>query len=513
MWPSSAPAPDAAATLTQRTLAAGHWRSATLIAQVGLQFAVAVALARLLPPADFGLAGLALVVVGFVAMLADAGLTSALVYRRPLLTRDVRLAFTIALVVAAALGLLLLVSAPFAAAALRHGSLTALLRAESLLFILTAAGSTARALLRRRLDFRRLFVIEVGSYLGGYALVAVTLAALGFGVWSLVLGALAQAGLGSGLALALAPHPVRPILALRGGGQLLRYGGADTLNALVVYVGRSADNIVIGRWLGTADLGLYTRAFNLFTVPLSYLGTAMVSVLFPAMAEIRDDARRSRSGYLLGIQLMTMITAPLCAGVIVAAPHLVVGLYGEPWREAALPLQILASAGMLRAVSHLGAAVTYASANVMAEVRRQAMLAVLLYVGALVGVRWGIAGVATGLVAGTIFLYFAMAHLTLRIVNGTWREFFGAHVAGLGLAFPVATVALIVRWLLERQGVGSLPTLIAMLLACVGALPLGLYLLPARLRPTDLFSRFGSSISRLPVLIRVPLMRVLRLEA
>ena len=59
----------------------------------------------------------------------------------------------------------------------------------------------------------------------------------------------------------------------------------------------------------------------------------------------------------------------------------------------------------------------------------------------------------------------------------------------------------------------SLPTLIAMLLACVGALPLGLYLLPARLRPTDLFSRFGSSISRLPVLIRVPLMRVLRLEA
>ncbi len=512
LWQAPVPAGDAEASLTQRTLQAGHWRSATLVAQLGLQFGVAVALARLLPPADFGLAGLALVVVGFVAVLSDAGLTSALVYRRPLTTRDVRLAFTLSMAVALSLTLALVVLAPYAAAPFRHGSLTDVLRAESPLFILTAAGSTARALLRRRLDFRRLFMIEVGSYLGGYALVAVTLAGLGFGVWSLVLGALAQACVGSTLALALAPHPVRPLLRVEEGRQFLGYGGADTLNSLVGYAGRAADSLVIGRWLGTAELGLYTRAFSLFGVPLSYLGTAMTSVLFPAMSEIRGDANRSRSAYLLGVQLMTMIAAPLCAGVVVAAPHLVVGLYGERWRGAVLPLQILASGGTLRAVYHLGAAVTYASGNVMAEVRRQAVLAALLFAGALIGARWGIAGVAVGVVAGMVFMYFAMAHLSLRIVKGTWREFFPAHLAGLTLGLLVGSVALVVRWILEREGFGSLTTLMAILAACAAALPIGVYFLPGRLRPADLFSRIGGSISSLPVPVRNPLMRVLRLE-
>ena len=511
MRSSEAPTSDAEVTLTQRTLQAGRWRSASLLAQLALQFVTAVVLARLLPPADFGLAGLAMVVVGFVAVLADAGLGSALVYRRPLSSDDVRVAFTLSMAAAAALCLALFLLAPWLAAPFRHGSLAQILRVESPLFILTATGSVARALLRRRLDFRRLFIIDLTSYVAGYALVAVTLAALGLGVWSLVGAALAQAAVASALSLALAPHPVRPLLMVSEGRQLLGYGGADTLNSVVAYVGRAADTLVIGRWLGTVELGLYTRAFSLFAVPLSYLGTAMTSVLFPVMSEIQGDARRSRSGYLLGVQLMTMIAAPLCAGVVVAAPHLIVGLYGDRWRGAVLPLQILASAGTLRAVYHLGAAVTYASGNVMAEVRRQAILAALLFLGALIGTRWGIAGVSAGVVGGMLFMYFAMAHLSLGIVQGTWREFFAAHLAGLTLGFQVGLVAFVARWLMEWAGAGSLPTLIAITIACGVALPIGLHTLPGRLRPTDLLARLGGSLPQLPAPVQRSLAWMLRL--
>jgi O-antigen/teichoic acid export membrane protein len=507
-----APTLDPDTTLTERTLHAGHWRAASLLAQLVLQFGTAIVLARLLPPADFGLAGLAMVVVGFVALLADAGLGSALVYRRQLTSSDIRVAFTLSMAAAAALSLGLLLLAPLLAALFRQATLTQVLRVESPLFVLTAAGSVGRALLRRRLDFRRLFIIDVASYLAGYALVAATLAILGFGVWSLVGAALAQAAVASSLSLALSPHPARPLLASTEARHLLSYGGAGTLNAVVAYFGRVADTLVIGRWLGTAELGLYTRAFSLFAVPLSYLGTAMTSVLFPVMSEIQGDARRSRSGYLLGVQLITMIAAPLCAGVLVAAPHLIVGLYGERWRGAVLPLQILASAGTFRAVYHLAAAVTYGSGNVMAEVRRQAMLAALLYVGALVGTRWGIAGVSAGVVAGMLFMYFAMAHLSLKIVHGTWREFFTAQLAGLTLGLLVGLVALAARWIMERSGAGSLPTLCVIAMACAGAVPLSLYWLPTALRPADLLTRLGTSLAGLPLPVRAPLMRVLRLQ-
>ena len=510
---SELPTSDPDVSLTERTLQAGHWRTASLIAQVALQFGTTVILARLLSPADFGLAGLALVVVGFVAVLADAGLSSAVVYRRPLTSEAIRVAFTLTLLIAAGLCLALLLLAPWLAAPFHHGSLPAVLRMEAPLFLLVAGGSIAKALLRRRLDFRRLFIVDVVSYVVGYALVAVTLALLGFGVWSLVGAALAQAAVASVVALVLAPHPVRPLLLAKERRQLLNYGGAVTLNMVVGYFGRAADILVIGRWLGTVELGLYTRAFALFAVPLSYLGTAMTSVLIPTMSEIHGDIGRSRSGYLLGVQLASMIAAPLCAGVIVAAPHMIVGLYGKPWAGAVLPLQILAAAGTLRAVYNLSAAVTYASGNVMAEVRRQAALAALLYIGAFIGTRWGISGVAGGVVVGMIFMYFAMAHLTLRIVQGTWRQFFDAHLAGLALGLQVGLVAFVVRWTMERAGMGSLPTFLVILLACLTAVPIGLYWLPSQLRPADLLSRLGTSLARLPLPLRVPLMRVLRLEA
>lgn len=507
------PADSTGGTLTQRTLEAGRWRSATLLAQLGLQFGAAIVLARLLPPADFGLAGLAMVVVGFVGVLAEAGLSAALIYRRPLTDRDVRLAFTLSMLAGATLSVALAALAPHVAAPFRHPTLAVILQVQAPLFLLAAAGSTARGLLRRRLDFRRLFVVEVGSYFVGYALVAMTLAVLGFGVWSLVVGALAQAALGSALALALGPHPVRPLLAVAEGRQLLGYGGADTLNSIVAYLGRSADSLVIGRWLGTAELGLYTRAFSLFSAPLSYVSTAMTSVLFPAMSEIRDDIGRSRNAYFLGVQLVAMIAAPVSAAVIVAAPHLVVGLYGERWRGASLPLQILASAGTLRAVYNIGAAVTYASGNVMAEVRRQSILAALLFVGALIGTQWGIAGVSLGVVAGMLFMYVAMADLTLGILAGTWTEFFAAHLAGLTLGLEVGLVAVGARWAGESLGAGSLAVLAAIALACAVTLPLGIRALPPRLRPGDLLSRLGASMAQLPGPVRRSLLWVLRLPA
>jgi hypothetical protein len=105
-----------------------------------------------------------------------------------------------------------------------------------------------------------------------------------------------------------------------------------------------------------------------------------------------------------------------------------------------------------------------------------------------------------------------MAHLSLRIVQGTWREFFAAHLAGLTLGLQVGLIALVARWIMEHQGAGSLSTLLVIVVACGVGLTVGLYWLPPVLRPSDLLSRLGTSLSRLPVPLRVPLMWVLRLE-
>lgn len=499
-------------SLTHRTIHAARWRSGSLLLQGMIQFGLGVVLARLLPPADFGLAALAMVVVGFVATLADAGLSSAVVYRRPLTERHVRVSFTISLIVAFALAAGLVAVAPYTATPFRNRALPEVLRVESLLFVFTALGTTALALLRRGLDFRRLFVIEVSSYLAGYAFVAVALALLGFGVWSLVLGTLAQAALASGVALVMCRHSLRPLLAVEESRQLFDYGAAATLNSVVSYAARTADSFIVGRWLGVSALGLYTRALNVIAVPLYYLGNTTTGVLFPAMSEIRSDAERFRTAYFFGVQITVLIAAPLCAFVVVAAPHLIIGLYGERWSGATLPLQILAAAGLFRAVARFGGVVTYASGNVMAEVWRQAAFTLILVVGGVIGAAWGVAGVAVGLGVAMLFMYLAMTHLSLRIVGGAWRDFLAAHLPGLVLSLQVGAVGIAVRSMLEVRGVASTWVLISIMVGGVASLPVGIFLLPRRLRPVALFSRFSVPISRLPRPVRLPLMWMLRLE-
>jgi O-antigen/teichoic acid export membrane protein len=499
-------------TLSDRTIRATPWRSGSLFAQGALQFGFGIVLARMLPPGDFGVAALALVVVGFVATLAELGLTAAVIYLRPLSIRHIRASFTLSLLIAATFGGAMFLLAPFFAGLFDHPMLPAIFRAEASLFVLTALGTTARALLHRRLDFRRLFLVEVGGYVGGYAVIAVPLAALGFGVWSLVIGILTQAGLTSGLALVLSPHSLTPLLAARESRELLSYGGVTTLNGAVGYWSRSADSLVVGRMLGTVELGLYNRAFNVITVPLSYLGSALTGVLFPVMAEVRSDQRRLRSAYLLSVQVTAMIAAPLCGWVLVAAPHIIGGLYGPGWEGAIAPLRVLAAGGLFRSVYHVAAALTHASANVMAEVRRQLMFAALVAVGGLVGASWGIAGVAAGVLGAMLFMYLAMAHLSLRIVDGGWRQFLTAQLAGLGLGLFVGIGSAILQYVLERRGTSGPWILGALTAAAPVFFALGIYLLPPALRPIDLFSRIDGSLQRLPTPVRLPLRRLMRVE-
>jgi O-antigen/teichoic acid export membrane protein len=498
-------------SLGARTISAARWQTAASATKGVLQFGVMVLLARLLSPEEFGLAALALIVVGLAEMVVDLGLGPALVQREEITRRQIRVAFTSSALLGLAVTLVLVAAAPLSAVLLRNEAVPEVLRWQSLLFVFAGLGATARAVLERRLDFRGLFFVSFSSYVLGYAVVGVSLALLGFGVWSLVFAALAQGVIGSGVALFLARHPMRPLLAREELRDLLDFGLGVILNRLVVYASYNGDNFVIGRWLGSAALGLYSRAFQLMLFPLSHLQSITWNVLFSAYSRLQHDRERAAAAYLKGIQLTTLVVAPLMAGMLVAGPHLIVGLYGPQWAAAALPLQVLCAAGLLRAIYGMTGALTHAFGKVYAEFRRQALFAGLLVGASLLGSRWGITGVAIGVAVSVAFMYFAMAHLGRSIVGYGWRDFFGAQAPGVLVAGVVAGAAALVRVVLETYGWGSGIILVAIILASAAALPVGLLLLPSRMRPAELFQRLDPALQRLPARMRLPLRRMMRL--
>ncbi|MFQ5688785.1 MAG: lipopolysaccharide biosynthesis protein [Gemmatimonadota bacterium] len=499
-------------SLASRTLTAAQWRFASIAVQSVLQFGVTVLLSRLLPPRDFGLVALALIVTGFARVVSQLGIAPAVIQRRPLTDRHLRAAFTLSVLLGLATAVTLVALAPLSAWLFHNSQVPAILRVVAWTFAVGGVGNTAGALLRRKLDFRRIFVVAAVSYGVGYAGVAVTLALLGFGVWALVLGALTRAALGAIMNLLLSPHPCRPLFDRVEVRELLGYGVGTSMHGVGSYLAQIGDNFVTGRWLGSERLGLYTRAYGLMMLTQDFVGHIALSVLFPAFSEIQHDRRRLGRAYLFAVQLTSLGSAPLMAGILVAAPHLIRGLYGENWSGAILPLQILCAFGLGRSIFPLGAAVARASGDVYALAWRT-----WLYAGLVVGLTYlatpfGLPGIALGVGAAILAAYLMLARLALSIVSLGWRDFFGAQASGLLLSLYVAGAALAVRFGLEAAGAPDITILIAIVGACALALLLGMRWLPERLKPRELSAALGEA-SGLPRSVLILLERAFALDA
>jgi hypothetical protein len=179
--------------------------------------------------------------------------------------------------------------------------------------------------------------------------------------------------------------------------------------------------------------------------------------------------------------------------MVVAAPHLVVGLYGPAWAHAVTPLQILCAVAVFRTIYHASSAVTHA-----------------LGATSVAGSRWGIVGVVVGVAFSILYMYLAMASLVVSLTGCGWRAFFAVQLPGLIVAGLVAASALVTRLLLERTLGSSTLILLGIVAACGLTVPVAVYLLPHRVRPTDLFRRLDEVVERLPRGVRPSIRRVLR---
>jgi O-antigen/teichoic acid export membrane protein len=464
------------APLAERVQNALGWRLLAKSCAFGLRLVVLVVLARLVSVVDFGLVGQAVIVTGLAALVSEIGMGPALVQCRQLTETHIRVAFTVSFLIGLALMAAVWFAAPLAAVAFRSPEVVPVLRLISWSCLFTALGATASSLLQRSLAFRTLFKVEFTSYFLGYGVVGVGLALGGYGVWALAWAPVTEALLRAGLLYVACRHPVRPSLSRAEARELLRFGAGVTLSRLANYVALTGDNFVVGRQFGPAALGLYGRAYQLMTLPIAATSHAAEAVLFPAYAEIQNEPERLRRAVLASISLSALAVFPMLAALAIAAPELVVGVLGPEWEGAVVPLQILCAGATFRVIYNLGDSVAQGRGAVYAQSWRHAVYAMCIFGGSLLGTRWGITGVAAGVVGALVVIYLLMAQLTVRLVDTKWASFFAAHVPGLIVAGCLAGVALSVRTLARAAHLPDAAVLAGTLSASALGVGLGCFL-------------------------------------
>ena len=473
-------------SLTHRTVAGLLWMVYGKGAYAILQMVVLAILARLVSPEDFGVVSAALIVIGLSAIVSQLGLGPALVQRQELERRHIDTAFSTSVLIGVLLGAILWLGAPLAAAFFsRIEGVKPVLRTLAWVFPLQGLATVAESLMKRELRFRWLANLDVISYGIGYGAVGITTALLGWGVWALVAGQIAQNVVKTAMLLSAQPPRIRVVPERRAFRELMYFGGGFTLAKIANQFAQQGDYMVVGRFLGPAPLGFYGRAYNLMSAPAAGFGTILDSVLFPAMARVQASAQRLAAAYRRGVALIALIVVPASLALVLLAPEVIHVILGPRWSNVIAPFQILAVGMLFRTSSKLADSLTRATGAVFPRAWRQMLYAALVIGGALVGKHWGIAGVAWGVLLALTVNFLQMAQLSLRESGMTWVNFWRAHLPALLIASVSSPIVWMIATAFRHWGLPALTIVVVGLAVVLGCSLLLVLLAPATFLGTE----------------------------
>jgi len=462
--------------LSKSTMSSFGWQYISIIAQALLQLIVLAVLSRLLSPEDFGVLGLAMIFVGFAALFSQLGVGPALIQRSEITPTHIRVGFTLSILLSLIFTLLMILIAPWTALFLKNDQVTDVLYVISFNFLFAGFGVVAESLLRRNLRFKSLMWANVWSYLFGYAMIGIVLAWLGYGVWALVGATLGQSLLKSVLLLVINPHPLVPSLARQEIRELLFFGGGFTLAHLLNYSANQGDYFVVGRIMGSEALGVYNRAYQLMMLPAKYFSQVLTGVLFPVMAKMQDKRHQLTNAYLGGIAIVTLVSAPLGVLMITMASEIVEVLLGPKWSDTVIPFQILTLGVVARGSYKIDDALARALGVMYQRSVRDAIYAAAVILGALIGLRWGLPGVAFGVLCAVVLNYVLALQMSIKLLNCKWSQIIKVLSPAIYPTIIVAVVSISVRTLLHAYGLPAWFTLgTTTLMSGLGLI--GLYLL------------------------------------
>ena len=308
-----------------------------------------VALARLLPPRDFGLVALATIAVTFLAMIKDLGLGGTLIVRQDL---DARSRETVlGLMVAGGLvmaGAAALAAAPLAAF-FDEPRLTGVLLGLTPMLVIGGFAGFYEAVLQAELEFRRRFYALMAQALT-IAAVSVGAAVAGAGVWSLVAGQVVGLLVFAVMVRALARERIRPRLHRDRAREVMAVGKGFLVQSGAAFLRANADYVAVGRAFGSGPLGHYSMAWRLADMPYQAVTDPVSRVTFPAFARLRAAGQSIADPYLKVLRLMTLVCVALGAMLSAAAEPFTLAVFGEDWRPMTAPLTVLGLWAVVRAM-------------------------------------------------------------------------------------------------------------------------------------------------------------------
>lgn len=417
---------------------AAIWAIASQYASFAIQFAASVVLARwYIDPAELGLFSIAFAAITLIAFLQDFGVARYISGERDLTPEKIQGAFTLSITVAWAVAFAAILLAWPVSWFYAEPRLFPLALVIACSYLLVPLAIVPQALCQRRMDFKSNTMIEVGAALANAA-VALTLAMRGMGALALAWGAFAQQAarmlVSQWRAGFMLPWPMH----LKGTSPILAIGGTNTVQSVCGSITARAPELLIGRIIDEAAVGLFARASGLALQLRLLVSGAVTGVFYPAFRKVRDEGQPLGPPYLRVTAAYTGITWPAMAGIAVLAAPLIELLYGPRWLGAAPLLAWIAMSQLCYVAVPLNGDLPLLLGRMRELVRFNlydtAASVLFLALAAPFGLVW----VAASRVAHGLFWMVLYAPFLKRLLGFSWRDLLAVY--GKSLLATLAAV-------------------------------------------------------------------------
>ena len=404
------------ASLKDRTILGLQWSMIAQLSRQAWRLVCTAVLSRLLSPAEYGLLSMALIFICFADLFSNLGFGQALVQRQGLEQRHINTVFGLQIALNILLTLLMCALSPLIGRFYHAPRLVGIICVLATNYIVLAFRAVPSMLLTRAMNFKGLALRDMAAdVVAGIA--AIVMAVSGWGIWSLVgqmlLGSLASTVLVWPM-LHEKPRPVLNAPALR---ELWGFSSGLFGSTVITYWARNADSLLIGKFLGQTELGLYGRAYSLMMLPLTQVSYVVNQVMFPALSQIQHDHEKVRRVYLKALRMLAFITFPMMTGLFVTAEPFIRVLCGKQWLPAIPVFKILCGVGLLQSVGTTVGWIFTSQGRTDLLFRLTIMNTVVVVGAFLVGLRWGITGVAGAYALANVLLWYPQWHIMGRIIE------------------------------------------------------------------------------------------------
>ncbi len=411
--------------IKEQAISGVKWTTFSSIINAILSFIQFIALSRILNPSDFGLMALVMVVIGFSQMFIDMGISNAIIYTHDVSTNQLNSLYWLNIFTGVILFLVIFLISQYIADFYKEPKLNKLIFYVGLTFLIQPFGQQFLILLKKNLQFENIAKAQIIAKFISFIFI-ICLALLGFGVYSLVMGVIVSSTISTIVLIYYGFKIYTPKFYFQKSDikRFIGFGIFQMGEKMIQYFNTQLDTILIGKFLGVENLGVYNLAKQLLSYPSQIINPTVTNVTFPVMAKFNNDINKLKQVYSKTINYLSLINFPIYLLISILAESLVLTFFGVKWLEAIPIIQIMSITSLINSTGNPAGSLLLSRGRADIAFYWNLILLFIIPLSIYIGSFWAINGIVFAALLIQIIIFLPIWKFVLfKIINITLVDY------------------------------------------------------------------------------------------